>query len=172
MLCLFAATALSWAIASFNDELLALALVLFGLGFIAANHKYERYKLSSLVIVAAFFVIYIWGTLPFYLLGDLLYGRNMFITQIFGFFGAFLLVILMVRLNFTGVRIGAVPVIMMLLFPFIATVLLSYIINREFFILKPGDVVTNFIPAMAIVQVLMSVNIVSALKSEGEIIKI
>ena len=166
---LLIATGLSCILAFFKDvlpELTFITPIIFALGLIFSNLKYQRFGGGGLIILISFGLIFLYGTIPFYAIGQLV-SDNFFIIQTFGFFGAFALVISITKLSLIEIKLGFLPILMTITFPIIASSLLSLIINRQIFILRPGDGIASFSWTILVTQLLMSLIIVTAMKSKG-----
>jgi hypothetical protein len=169
LLYLLIATGLCCILAFFRDALPELTLitpVIFALALIGSNLKYQRFGAGGLIILISFGLIFLYGTIPFYAVGQLV-SDNFFIIQSFGFFGAFAMVVLITKLSLIEIKLGFLPILMIITFPIIASSLLSLIINRQIFILRPGDGIANFPWTILVTQLLMTLIIVTAMKSRG-----
>ncbi len=81
---LWIATAISWAVVypmKFNDDfgwLLFVPLVVFGFALFFSNKNYS--KEYAVLIPVMFLIVFFWGTLPFFTLGNIvfeyLFGEN------------------------------------------------------------------------------------------------
>jgi len=160
------AVVISWVVLLFGPFLMLLVPAIFGVAVINANAKYRKHAESGFAIIALFIVIFLWGTHPFYTIGRLL-SDNYFFAQVLGFFGALLLIFLILKLSLTQIAIGYIPLIMLICFPFIASMLLGFFLNNNIFDLREGDTIKRLDLTVLIFQSLASIFIVSTLKNDN-----
>ena len=140
------------------------ACVLFGAGVVISNYNYKRYLLTTPVTIIAFIIIFIWGTVPFYDLGVLVYddlplGVPNNASFAFGMFGGFLLCFSVVVICYKGIVINWITILMIISFPLIAFELI-----RIPFLAK----LEHFYSAIIIFQPLLTLIIVASIKAESK----
>ena len=116
---LMIATALAWGCVYLGILTPVAPPLLFALAINLSNDAYFKYKSSSILIILAFFTIFLWGTLPFYQLVQLISG-NQFATIYVGAFGCFLLIALTIRLTLNDVHFGLFQFLLTVILPFFA----------------------------------------------------
>jgi hypothetical protein len=164
---LFSATVLSGVGSVFNNTLLFLftgfACVLFGVGLVISNYNYRRYAFSTPAIIIAFIIIFIYGTIPFYNLGLLVYddlplGTPNYASFAFGMLGGFLLCFSTIIICYKGILINWANILLMICLPFIAFELIQIPwLNK----------LNRLSSAIIIFQPLLTLIIVVSIKSES-----
>lgn len=117
LLWLIGATSLGWLSAYFNILPQIFPPLLFGLALNFSNTDYMKYRLSELLIPIAFVLIFLVGTVPFFMLGELIF-HNKFAVIFFGCIGSFLLVNVTLRILLREIYIGPYQLLLIVLFSF------------------------------------------------------
>jgi hypothetical protein len=162
---LMIATALAWGCVYLGILTPVAPPLLFALAINLSNDAYFKYKSSSLIIILTFIVIFLWGTLPFYQLAQLI-SNNQFATMYAGAFGCFLLITLTIRFTLNDVNFGLTQFILTLILPLFAIYLYSKLsgqsVNYEKGLMYRFDLV------VLIYQLFLTVNIlVTMIKTSG-----
>ena len=178
LLYLWIATAISWAFLfqmsmnnSFEWQVL-LPPLLFGIGLLYSNNKYLDDQFGLLIPVI-FFVIYFWGTLPFYGLGKVVYevfsdsGYSGFLETLFGCIGAFALVVLTCKLTLTKFHIGVIQTILIVGLPIICVLLVAFFLKISIF--EAEHYIIRFDVTVLIYQLFMTLILVSAMEANDAI---
>lgn len=143
------------------------APILFGLALIISNYHYCRYWFSGALCLIAFLLIFFYGTLPFYGLGNWI-SDNVAIAGSFGIFGGLLLSFTTVKILFNGIKINFLSIIMLLVFPVLANCILSLLLGKELFVMHHTDMMHNLSLTIGIFQFFLTLMIVGSLNSENE----
>lgn len=171
---LISATIISWALLIPNYGMsggIILPPLLYGFGLWKSNKNYIRppglRTQMGLILPSLFFIIYFWGTGPFYYLGRIVFSSNLsfFGETLFGCFGAFTLVILSVKIIFKYIHIGLFQIFMFLIFPLICVLLVAYFANISIFTTE--GYIVRFDLTVLFYQLFMTIIIVSSMKEKA-----
>jgi|JI10StandDraft_1071094.scaffolds.fasta_scaffold1126206_1 hypothetical protein len=144
-----------------------IAPILFGLALSVSNEDYVRYfrrQSFFLFIPVSFFLIFIWGTLPFFWLGDQVFGNDIG-RNIIGCVGVFLLVSIVVKVMITKTELWWRQVIQIIILSGVCLAIVSYASDGEFtFKISFKD--RQFGTGIFVYQMLMSVLISFMIKED------
>jgi hypothetical protein len=148
--------------------LFCLPPILFGLALSFSNKAYLKSNLNFIVIPLSFLFIYLYGTLPFSYLGELLI-QNFLGYRLFGCISAFLLVATVVKITLNYTVFYLPNVLMSLFLPF-ACLFVESILRNVGLMELPISVVNSRLDLTILVyQIFLSINIVLMLKKEGKL---
>jgi len=119
LLCLLGATVLGVLTVYFEIIPGVLVPLMFGLAVNFSNDDLMKFKFSEIIIPVAFIAIFLFGTVPFYMLGGFLFGND-FLAAVLGAMGSFLLVCLTLRISLNDVQFKFRQIILLVLLSFAA----------------------------------------------------
>jgi hypothetical protein len=164
LLYLTSATIFGWAASP--SVFVILPPILFGLALYYSNKRYEKLKgITILLTPILFFIIFMWGSMPFYGIGQSIFTNPMLINMA-GSFGAFILVMSVVKLNYNQIIIGLPQIVLL-----VALSVTSVLVNQ---LLKTGTLYSDYNRAILdrfditilVYQSFMAICIISSFKSK------
>lgn len=137
---LFGATILSWGLIYLDSFLNFFAIVIiippviYGFALDYSNREYRK-RWAKNLIPFFFFIIYIWGTIPFYNFSNIFF-ESVFLDYLFGCISAFALVFLVTKLTLKRIQVGPTQIVMTFLLPVICISILSLLKNQTIISMK------------------------------------
>ncbi|MDB5120622.1 MAG: hypothetical protein JWN56_1840 [Sphingobacteriales bacterium] len=166
---LLGATILSWGLIYLDSFLRSFAVVIiiapviYGFALDYSNKEYRK-RWAKNLIPFFFFVIYVWGTLPFYSFSNIFF-ESVFLDYVFGCISAFALVFLVTKLTLKHIHVGPIQIVMTFLLPIICISILPLLKNQTIFSMqrymldRPDLLMLSY-------QFFMTILIVSSMKTD------
>lgn len=136
-----------------------------GFALSISNRRYLRNDLNIVLIPFLFLVVFLYGTLPFSYLGEMLF-KNVLGYKLLGCTSAFAFVIAITKFTMKDVTIKGMQILMIICLPIVCIFFESILKNKSIDELSISIVNTRFDLTVLIYQLFMSIAIVSTMKSD------
>lgn len=156
---LLLATTVSFPLVFFVMPFFLLPPILFALALITSNKEFFRFKLTHVLVVGLFFLIYLWGTLPFYEIGRIFESEYLQIVS--GCLGAFLMVTVVFRMLFIKTIFNIPQIMFVIITSFICSNIIFYVQSN--FSLSLDE--KSFAGVVVVYQFFMSISIVQIIEN-------
>ncbi|MBS1521606.1 MAG: hypothetical protein JST50_11450 [Bacteroidetes bacterium] len=142
--------------------------LLFGGALILSNRNYlkKTNATSAFLIMLSFIVIFIWGTLPFYKLGQFLFDNPIAAAWV-GCLSAFLFVALTTRFLLEQIAFGYVNLLLLILLPILCIVTFCFLTGQKLSEFEGNTISLRSDITVLVYQFFMSVLITSMIKYEN-----